>query len=76
MIVAIVVAISLLTVGCFLQDPAEDGKTGSIALVVDSGLPAKNIEPGAPPQNWECAYDELFIRIHGRLPLIKGKERI
>lgn len=31
---------------------------------------------GPPPQNWECAYDELFIRIHGRLTLIKGKERI
>jgi len=30
---------------------------------------------GAPPQNWECAYEVLFFRIHGRLPLIKGKER-
>ena len=29
---------------------------------------------GAPTQNWECSYDELFIRVHGRLPLIKRKE--
>ncbi len=32
---------------------------------------------GTPPQNWECSYDELFVRVHGRcrFPLIKRKER-
>lgn len=30
---------------------------------------------GAPMQNWEGAYEEIFIRVGGRLPLIKRKER-
>jgi hypothetical protein len=30
---------------------------------------------GAPQQNWEGAYEELFIRIDGRLPLIGKREQ-
>jgi len=30
---------------------------------------------GAPLCEWEGAYEELFIRVHGRLPLIKGKTK-
>jgi len=30
----------------------------------------------APECQWEGSYDEMFIRIYGRLPLIKEKENI
>jgi len=29
----------------------------------------------APMCEWEGAYEELFVRIHGRLPLIKRKTK-